>query len=368
MPQTFDVVIIGGGIAGASLAYQLSARQRVLVLEREPQAGYHATGRSAALFSTTYGNATIRSLSRLSEDFFRAPPPGFSPVPLLKARGALLIARAEQRALLSARLASCDIESLEGAALYALAPVLRPDCIAAALWEAGASDVDVAALHEGYLRALRERSACEVRLGCGAQEIEPRGSGWRISAGAERYDAALLVNAGGAWADEVARQAGVEPLRLAPKKRTAAVVATTEPVAASLPMVIDAAETFYFKPDAGRLLVSPADEADSAPGDVWAEDLDVALAVERLEAVTTLTVQKVVRAWAGLRTFAADRSPVVGFEPGCAGFFWLAAQGGYGIQTAPAVSALAAHLIDARLGVAAAPALRSALDPARLRA
>ncbi|MBV9620103.1 MAG: FAD-binding oxidoreductase, partial [Gammaproteobacteria bacterium] len=221
MQHSFDVVIIGGGIAGASLAYQLCREHRVLLLERETQAGYHATGRSAALFSTTYGNDTIQTLSRMSEAFFRCPPPGFCAAPLLQPRGALLIARHEQRDSLAARLGTPGTQWLEGAALQELVPVLRADTIAAGLYEPQASDVDVASLHEGFLRALRTRPDCRLCLESGVVALESRADGWHVRTERASYVAPLLVNAAGAWADELAALAGLRPGGLLPKKRTA---------------------------------------------------------------------------------------------------------------------------------------------------
>lgn len=369
-----DVLVIGGGMAGASAAYELAARRRVVVLEREERPGYHATGRSAALFRESYPQPATRALSQASRAFLERPPAGFGDHPLLARRGVLFVGREEQRPAVDAMAAELaprlpDLRRLDGSEARRLVPAMRPDHVAAALYEPGAADVDVHALHEGYLRGLRARGG-RLLTRAAPDHIERRGGRWEVAVRGEVFTAPVLLDAAGAWADEVAAQAGVAPLGLTPLRRTAV---TFDPPpgldVAAWPMVLDIAGEFYFKPESGRLLASAADEIPSPPTDAQPDEYDVALAVHRVQTATGLTVARLVSRWAGLRTFAADRAPVVGFDPAIDGFFWLAGQGGTGIVTAPALARLAAATID---GAAAAmldelglPA--HVLSPARLR-
>jgi len=341
-----DYLIIGGGMAGVSCAFELAAHGRVIVLEQESQPGFHATGRSAALYATLYGKAVVRALSIASRPFFDALPGGFWPGPVLTQRGTLFPAHEE-------RLSSLDDIAGEGTGLtrigrdeiLRMVPILRPDFTAAGLFEPEASDIDVHTLLQGYLRGLKARSGTLVTDA--EVNAAARVSGdWQVDTAAGVFSAPILINAAGAWADTVAQRAGIAPLGLQPLRRT--VILTDAPAFANFarwPCVIDASEHFYFKPDAGRLLISPADETPALPVDAQPEELDVAIAVDRFETATTMTVRRPSHRWAGLRTFAPDRTPVIGFDPAAGGFFWLAGQGGYGIQTAPAASQLAAALI-----------------------
>lgn len=345
----FDVIVIGGGIAGAGVAANLAKRSRVVLLEREQQPGYHSTGRSAALFSEIYGNFHIRALSRASREFFLQPPQGFAQTGLLHSRGTLFLASAEQQPLLDAMLEEKDIaqsiELLDTQAALAKCAVLDAAKIIGGLYERDSSDIEVHELHQGYLRMFRSLGG---RL-CNSVDvdgIEYSHGQWMVASGKLRFRAPLVVNAAGAWADHVAMAAGLQAVGLSPKLRTAALVPAPADIdVGSFPLVFDLAEQFYFKPDAGQLLISPADETPTAPCDAQPEELDIAIAIDRIEKVTTLTINKVTHRWAGLRTFAPDKSPVVGWDPRATGFFWLAGQGGYGIQTAPALSELAAALI-----------------------
>lgn len=364
------IAIIGAGIAGASLAAALGPAGGVILLEAEDFPGYHTTGRSAALFNEAYGNALIRGLTRASRAFFETPPPGFAATPLLTPRGTLVIARADQAASLAARHEEAPgLEPWSAAAARAAVPVLREAAVAAALYDPAATDIDVHALHQGFLARAK---ACDVQLLTGARvaAIERRGRHWHLATATGAVEAAILVNAAGAWADAIAILAGAKPIGLEPRRRTALLIDLPPGCdARSWPMVIGADEEFYCKPDAGRLLVSPCDETLSPPCDARPEELDIAIAIDRLQQAAELPVHRVFRSWAGLRSFVADRSPVVGWDPDLPDFFWLAAQGGYGIQTAPALSRLAAALcrggaVPADLegeGITAA-----ALDPARL--
>jgi D-arginine dehydrogenase len=343
----YDVLIIGSGIAGAGAAYELADGARVLLLEREEAHGHHTTGRSAALYIETYGNAVIRGLTRASRGFFEAPPQGFGDYPLLTPRGCLNIARADQLEALAAATAEAgDVAvPLSREAVLDLVPVLRANYVAAGLLEPAAMDADVAALHQGFLKGARTRGA-EIRTGCEVAAIDRRASGFRVTcASGETFEAAVVVNAAGAWADRVAVLAGAKPVRLQPLRRTALIIDAPAGVETrAWPAVIDVDEQFYFKPEAGRLLASPADETPSEPCDAWADEMDVAICVERLQACADIPVRRIVRAWAGLRSFAPDRSPVIGFDADAPGFFWLAGQGGYGVQTAPAAARVAAAL------------------------
>jgi D-arginine dehydrogenase len=344
-----DVIVIGAGIAGASVAAHLAEERRVLLLEREDRAGYHSTGRSAALFTEIYGNTTIRALTRASRKFLFEPPAGFAEGPLTRPRGCLYIASQSQLDALQAFASLPDVapatRPLEVHEARELCPILREGYVAAALLEPDSSDIDVSALHQGYLRLFRRRAGRLV-TNAPVEALERGAGGWTVHAAAERFTAPLLVNAAGAWADEVAALAGLTRVGLQPRRRTAVLVDPPPGMDISRwPFVNDAEEQFYFKPEAGSLFLSPADETPVEPSDAQPDEWDVAAAVERVEAVTTLRIARLKARWAGLRTFAPDRTPVAGFSDEGSGFFWLAGQGGYGIQTAPALSRAAAALI-----------------------
>lgn len=349
--QTTDVLIIGAGMAGASAAYFLAPHRRVLVLEREAQPGYHATGRSAALFSETYGNATVRAISSASKSFFLQPPAGFSPVPLVRPRGALIVGGAADHASLRATWQTMqaqvpNVAWWTQAQILQRVPVLKPEMACHGIFEPDAMDMDVDAIAQGFLRGAK---AAGTTLVCQAEvtQVQREAGSWCVNTRAGAFCAPVLINAAGAWGDALAHLAGVTPVGLQPLRRTAFI--TPAPPDCDIthwPLVIDAHERFYFKPDAGMLLVSPANEDAAAPQDVQPEELDVAIAVDRIEAATALRIRQIRRKWAGLRSFVADKSPVVGFAPDAAGFFWLVGQGGYGIQTAAAMGELAAALVQ----------------------
>jgi D-arginine dehydrogenase len=314
----------------------------------ESQPGYHTTGRSAAIYSEWYGNRTIIALTGASKAFFDAPPDGFAEQPLLRRRGVLLIGRDDQAAALDAAAragAHVGVERLEAAAALALCPALRADYVTGAVLEPAAADIDVNALHRGFLGGLG-RQGGRLQTEARVTGLERRGGVWRVSSTAGAFEAAVTVDAAGAWADQVAGLAGLKTCGLVPKRRTA-ILFKAPPDAAvdGWPAVVDVDEQFYFRPDAGRLMGSPADETPSPPCDAQPEELDVALAVDRIERATTIPIRRIEHRWAGLRTFAADRTPIVGFAAAAPGFFWFAGQGGYGIQTAPAMGRLAAALI-----------------------
>jgi D-arginine dehydrogenase len=367
-----DVCIIGGGMAGASVAYHLAGNASVVLLEREPQVGYHSTGRSAALFAPQYGSPVIRALTAASEAFFRAPPAGFSPV--LSERGALVIGRPEQQAALAEQQAVAlasqqTLHRLSSDEVLALVPALRREFVGWGLYDRSAMDMDVDALLQGYLKAAR-RVGLRVLTGHEVLEIR-RGARWQVRTPDFELSARILINAAGAWADEIARLAGIAPLGLTPCRRTAfTFVAPAHIEVARWPIVIEAEDQFYFKPDAGRLLGSLSEEAACAPCDAQADDFDVAVAVDRIEAALNFPIVRVERSWAGLRTFGPDRNPISGFDESAPGFFWHAGLGGYGIQTSAALGAHAASLI-AGAGMMDALSVRGLkaeqLAPARLR-
>jgi len=346
--KTFDFIVIGGGMAGASAAAHLSRRGSVALLEREPQPGYHSTGRSAALFSTIYGNAAVRALTRASEAFLFESPAWFTPTPLVSPRPTLFFATQGQADALAAFRADADIAAntrqLDVAEASALVPAFKPGYLGGAVLEPGSADIDVAALHQGYLRQARAAGALTL-MDCEVTGIERSGGRWVIDTTQGRHAGNVIVNAAGAWGDEVARLAGARPVGLRPLRRTAMLIDAPRGLAcADWPAAIALDESFYFKPDGGRLLLSPADEEPSPPCDAQPEELEIAIAVDRFENASGARVEKVWHRWAGLRVFSADRTPVVGFDPVAEGFFWLVGQGGYGIQTAEALGRLAAAL------------------------
>jgi D-arginine dehydrogenase len=344
-----DVAIVGAGIAGAAAAWFAAPHARVLLLEREPQPGLHSTGRSAAMFEESYGPAPVRALTRASRAFFERPGEGFADAPLLRPRGALFIAAADRLAPLRALHATLHAEGvaaewLDSAAARARCPVLRPEAVAAAVLDPGAADIDVHALHQGYLRRARAGGA-ELRCDAEVQRAERAAGGWRLLTPAGVVEAAVVVNAAGAWADELAARAGLPGIALQPRRRSAFVFDPPAGLAVGdWPLVVDIDETFYVKPEAGLLLGSPANADPVPPHDVMPEELDIATAIHRIEAATTLTIRRPRRSWAGLRSFVPDGSLVIGAEPGEPAFVWLAGQGGYGIQSSPAAGELAVAL------------------------
>jgi D-arginine dehydrogenase len=372
MTARADILILGAGMAGASLAAELTPHRRVLLIELEDQPGRHATGRSAAMFFESYGNPTVRALTRASRAFLEAPPSGFAEGPLMTRRAAMIVANAEGLGRLDARSRGPDapatIERLALQDALAQVPILRPEWLAGASIDHSGNDMDVSALHQGYLRRAR-RGGAQVLLGAGEVAIRHGGGRWTVRSRAGEASAPVLVNATGAWADAVARQAGAAPVGLQPYRRTAVTLAAPAGQdIRSWPMVIDVDETVYFKPDAGQLLLSPANEDPMDPCDVVPDELDVAIAVDRFETLTRLPVTRINHRWAGLRSFVADRSPVAGFDSQAEGFFWLAGQGGYGIQMAPALARAAAALLLGQplpVDIAARGVRADDLSPAR---
>lgn len=369
--KTADVIVIGGGIAGASAAAEIAAEgARVLLLEMESQPGYHATGRSAAMYEPSEGVAMVRALTRASYPFLSAPPDGFVEVPLLSPRGVLMLAFDGQERLVE-DVKHAGFVAVDAAFARSKLPLVRLDDAIAILWDGAAQDVDVDALHGARLRALR-RMKGEVIVEAPVRQGARAGGVWRLQAGSDTYEAPIVVLAAGAWSDQVAISCGVAPVGLQPKRRSAAVLAGPSGVSvADWPEISPIDVSFYCKPMGGKLMLSSAEEEPVDPHDAWADDLRLAEAAAGLERLVDMTVQRLERTWGGLRTFAPDGLPVVGFDVAAEGFLWLAGQGGYGIQTSPALSRLAAALVArraipddlARLDIAAAD-----LAPSRFRA
>jgi D-arginine dehydrogenase len=353
----YDFAVIGAGMAGASIAAELAPHARVLLLEAEDAPGYHATGRSAAFWEECYGGPgvvplTLASGAYLAEHGFLTP------------RGALYVGRGEDRGAMNDFVATfagtgVTIDRLAPVQLAEMVPHIRPDW-SEALYEPACADIDVAGLHQHYLGAARRLGvevACRARIAL----IKREDGTWAItSADGETWRAATLVNAAGAWADQVGTLAGMRPIGIAPKRRTVAVLRVAPHAPADLPLVLDINGGFYFKPDNGRLWLSPHDEIDSEPCDAAPEELDVAIAIDRFQQVTDWRIEAVERRWAGLRSFAPDRLPVYGADPQTGSFFWFAGQGGFGIQTAPAAARLGAQLLLGQ-GV---DAITAGIDPA----
>lgn len=342
MTETYDIAVIGAGIAGASLAAELGGHARVVVLEGEAQPGYHTTGRSAAFWEECYGGPDIVPLTLASGAYLREHR-------MLTPRGALYIARTGDEAEAERFCATfadsgVTIEPLGRAALEAMLPGVRPGWTVA-LSQPACADIDVAGLHQHYLATAR-RAGVDLRTHARVTAVEREGTGWRIAtAQGTELRAAVVANAAGAWADDLARMAGADPLGIQPLRRTVVQLRTDPLPPATLPLVLDLRGEFYFKPESGRLWLSPHDETPSPPCDAAPEELDVALAIDRFERVVDWRVAAVERKWAGLRSFAPDRRPVYGFDPVREGLFWFAGQGGYGIQTAPAAARFAAQLL-----------------------
>lgn len=360
-----DVAIIGAGMAGASIAAELAPHARVLLLEAQAAPGYHSTGRSAAFWEECYGGPGVVPLTRASGVYLAER--GF-----LTPRGALYIGRESDRAAMADFCASyagtgVGIAPLGAAALAARVPHIRPEW-SEALYQPACADIDVAGLHQHYLVAAR-RGGVEIACRAEIVALTRTGGVWTItSARGECWRAATIVNAAGAWVDAVARLAGVRPIGIAPLRRTVAVLRVAPSAPADLPLVLDINGGFYFKPDAGRLWLSPHDEIPSDPCDAAPEELDVAIAIDRFQLVTDWRIEAVEHSWAGLRSFAPDRMPVYGFDRCAQGFFWFAGQGGFGIQTAPAAARLGAQVLLGQGPDAMTAGLdASAYAPARLR-
>lgn len=363
-----DIVIVGGGIAGASLGADLAAHARVILLEMEDRAGYHATGRSVAFWEESYGGAVVQPLTTASGPLLSAPDPDFHDGSFLSPRRTLHIGRAgdegHRDALMAEFAGKVALEPVDPAAHV---PGLRPDWTIGVM-EASCQDIDVAALHQAYLRQFRRRGG-EVRLATRLSAARADGDCWRVETPEGAIACGVLVNAAGAWADDVARACGVTPIGMAPLRRTVVQLRVPSMPSPDLPLIMDLAGQFYFKPEGqGRIWLTPHDEAPSPPCDAAPEELAVAEAIARFEEAVDWPIARVEHKWAGLRSFAPDRAPVYGFDGDAPGFFWFAGQGGFGIQTAPAAALLAAALVrgDA-LPESVAGINASAYSPTRFR-
>jgi D-arginine dehydrogenase len=376
MAETADFIIIGGGIAGLSAAARLALHGQVVVLEAEEAVGYHSSGRSAAFYHFGLGNPLVRGLTAWSRPFFDAPPAGFTDVPLATPKAALFIATDAMRAELDDLGAEMrrfidTVETADAAAMRALCPALKfgEGGIVAGLVDHGGRSLDADALLQGFARQARSRGTVRVRHRIA--RLDRSGSGWTATTEAgESYSAPIIVNAAGAWADHVAALAGVAPIGLQPRRRTIIVFDPPEGVdVRNWPFIKTPGDVFYILPQGNRLLACPNDETDTPPCDAQPEEYDVALAAHLVEEFTTLPPPRLTGRWAGLRSFVKDRMPVAGFAPDAPGFFWLAGQGGFGLQTSPAMSALAEALItgsDWPSGLAELGVTAEGVSPKRL--
>ncbi|MGH1479851.1 MAG: NAD(P)/FAD-dependent oxidoreductase [Geminicoccales bacterium] len=372
MSEKADVIIIGAGIAGASLAFELAKHRDVVVLEWESQPGYHSTGRSAAMLIETYGSEAVQGLTRQSRVFFENPPSDFAKTSLLSPRGYLHLARTDQQDALSkvyeaVKKTMPSVQLLNTNELCALAPLVDHDYAEAGLFEPDAMAIDAAALHQGYLQGFARQGGRLITYAV-TTHVGAKNGGWEVVTASGSFEAPVLVNAAGAWADQLAVLARVETIGLVPKRRTAILLDPPDGAdTTNWPMVSDIDNEFYVKPEGTALMVSPADETPVPPSDAQPEELDVAIAVDRFERLTGKTVRSIRHRWAGLRSFVTDHSPIVGFDTKAPGFFWLAGQGGFGIMTAPAIAQLAASLIMKEKPHTPLTALTANVSPKRLK-
>ncbi len=369
------IAVIGGGIAGTSAAYELSAGADVVVFEQESTCGYHSTGRSAALFTECYGDPIVRRLAMASRAFLEQPPTGFTDDPILHPRPVMFIGTTQQGSALTEALPGYRamvpaVHAVDAAEAIARCPILDPAVIVGGIVEPDARDIDVHVLHLGFQRGVRERGG-RIITSSGVSALSRKGDEWVIESptGSERFD--VVMNAAGAWCDTVGRMAGSQLIGLVPKRRTAFTFAPPADTAHDTwPMVIDIEEQFYFRPEGPQVLASPCDETPMEPHDVRHEEIDVALGISKIEAVTTINIRSVVHAWAGLRSFVTDHRPVNGWDPDLDGFYWLAGQGGFGIKTSPAMARFAAAMIlhgGPPADLIATGVTREAIGVARLR-
>lgn len=364
-----DVLIIGGGIAGVSIGYELASDHSVCLLEMEASLAFHTTGRSVATFLESYGGRTIRLLTAGSRAFMENPPEGFSR-PLLKPLPLIWVApegKVDELKEMGAAVAEFvpSIKELSAEETVTATKVMRADWVAAGLLEPGASEIDVAALHGGFAGGLKARGGT-IHTSAGVESIERIEGRWHVvDASGAQHDAAVIVNAAGSWCDSIALLAGVKPVGIHPLRRTVFMVNPPAGLDAhSVPLTGDSSGTFYFKPEGPQILCSPADEVPSEPCDAKPEEIDIAMAIDVINEATTLDIRYVRSSWAGLRNFVADRSPVAGFDDEVEGFFWFVGQGGYGIQIAPALAQAGASIL--RTGQLPAALADRGLEPSAL--
>jgi D-arginine dehydrogenase len=345
MTNRFDIIVVGAGIAGASIAAHLGETRSVLILEMEDRPGFHTTGRSAATFEPNYGPPPMLAFTRASNDFFVNPPPGFTDGPLLVPRSSLFFEAEGQEAFTEKLLAhGSGLEELTEAQALKLFHVLRKGYAKRTFLDPHTGDLDVDLLHRGYLKLFKSRGG-RLLTSAPAEKITRAANVWQVTTPQGIFESAILVNASGAWGDVVAQMADVKPLGLQPRRRSIGVIPLEGTAgAADFPMVTDVGETWYAKPQSGKMMVSSADATPVDPHDAYADDMAIAEGIERLMNATTIEVNQLDHSWGGLRTFAADGSPVIGFDQSTEGFFWLVGQGGYGIQSAPALSRTAAAM------------------------
>ncbi|MEM1386025.1 MAG: FAD-dependent oxidoreductase [Pseudomonadota bacterium] len=335
-----DFLVIGGGIAGLSVGARLAALGKVTLLEAEPDLGYHASGRSAAMFEESYGAAPVRALNRASRADLEARD-------VLSPRGLMLVGGAGEKAAFEDDATAMHMERITSAEARATLPILDTDATPYTAFHSDAWDIDTDKLLQSFRRDLLKNG--EIVTRARVEALSRVGDIWEAQCPIGTYAAPIVVNAAGAWADRVGALAGIAPIGLQPYRRSMArVPAPDGHDVAAWPMVFGAGETWYAKPDAGALLISPADEDPIDPMDAWADDMVLAEGIARYQHHMTHPVTRMISNWAGLRTFAPDRALVIGFAAAHKGFFWLAGQGGYGFQTSAAASQLAADLIAGR--------------------
>lgn len=345
----YDIIIIGAGIAGSSLAYELSLHAAVLILEQEYSPGYHSTGRSAAFWSQTYGGPYIEPLTSASGDFLKRPPTDFYDKSFLRNRGVVNIAKKCQQPLVDnmmQQFADNDVV-LENAGpdfLRDTIPGLKPDW-QHAVWEPDCCDIDVAALHNAYVTTA-QRNGTEILCGTQFQSANRTDKGWQIATNKGDFSAGIIINAAGAWADDVAAKSNVRPIGITPYRRTVLELEIRRDIPEDMPLIVALDGSFYFKalPN-NHIWLSPHDETQSVACDAAADEMDIAVAIDRFQNIVTWDIVKIVHKWAGLRSFSPDRLPVIGFDKNAKNFFWYAGQGGFGIQTSPITAKIAAHKI-----------------------
>lgn len=355
-----DFLVIGGGIAGLSAGARLAAHGRVVLLEAEPVLGYHASGRSAALYEASYGLPATVALNLASADYHHNANGGY-----LTPRGFMLVGRGEDADLFRRDLGNLGLDGMSVADAVAMVPVLNPRTVSFAAHHDAAWDIDTDRLMQDFARIIRGNGEVLTRRPVSA--ITRTGAGWAVSAGDTQIEARILVNAAGAWVDRIAVMAGVAPIGIVPNRRSMArLPAPGGHDVRGWPMIMAAGERWYAKPDAGKLLVSPGEEHPMEPQDAWPDDMVLAEGLARYEEMVSEPVTRVETSWAGLRSFAPDRALVLGPDPDHPGFVWCAGQGGYGFQTAPAASQLLADLVTGTTS-ALDPATVAALRPDRLQ-